>query len=968
MNTSYLSIFILLLFQTSSSFYCEEQDYQQYFSPCDSKTNTRTVSIYLTKKCTTPPNPSPLLSIYSTLPIFTTNCGTKCPEGTIIHYDPLTKSNTCQKCPENTYSTGGNFKEFEDWTESSLEAFQTHCFVYDINNHKTDEECTTLHISEDGTMLTSGEIIGNQIKYEMRAIYFFNAKNNGKIMLQYKKDSYREQTYNNGEFKILFDFEPIVEDNELNTSWKTILHEFESGKHEIVFFYTYNKTSQTNNLKFYIKSFEILGIDDAAYECKQCINSVAPEGSNKCISCSVNHYYDIHSQKCLECSQEQYSIPSILNYANNCLQKVTCSRYDYKILNVTECIDGEKQVTYSSLQPSYCLDESKINKIKYYPCDNKSYTKNNYEITSRLFNNNDIKTICDNGYVITSVFKLDLIDEDIEEFWTYEKGWKNNGKELYTGLYLVKPVEMVLTKTFTLKYPQHAYINILFSIDLDNSEIFKIIIGQDTILYSNTKEENMIITLQIKQLSNQNNITFIYEKKSNFLKETNAVSIKHIEIYGSDLSDETKYIRCPKGTISNKEEGCFKCIECDENSIPNKEQTECIKCNNIISYNGDYICGDCPSYTYLSEGKCILYEVLHQHKEKLKFNLKQMKDWIQRLCHDQSGLLCYDNAFVGPIINNVLPLSNKRDENVRDLFFLSLFEPKIGNINDFTYDESYSKYKHGHIFGLFSVNNFNVYNDKTTTNGGILISNNITYQNIKIKQNIAPRISKVNLLSNKQSILIEYKEGDICLNDISKRYKSYLYLNCYKNKISAPKLVNATDNQCTFIFEWNSPFICRNCIVKELQNFEVGTCKNGLRQIIFTANNNCSIFNGSNPMLIGYDKIFNDTLLNNSDLIIDFNQVRSLENDVNAEKEELFVYVTKNGENFTFPFEYIEDKFYYEECSFVRNMDRGLIKYLFIIPLIYLFTVSLVVCYICKYKKVKDEYEKLRNSDAIQNE
>ena len=171
-------------------------------------------------------------------------------------------------------------------------------------------------------MLTSGEIIGNQIKYEMRAIYFFNAKNNGKIILQYKKDSYREQTYNNGEFKILFDFEPIIEDNDLDTSWKTISYEFESGKHEIVFFYTYNKTSQTSNLKFYIKSFEILGIDDAAYECKQCINSVAPEGSNKCISCSVNHYYDIHSQKCLECSQEQFSVPSISNYANNCLQKL----------------------------------------------------------------------------------------------------------------------------------------------------------------------------------------------------------------------------------------------------------------------------------------------------------------------------------------------------------------------------------------------------------------------------------------------------------------------------------------------------------------------------------------------------------------------------------------------------------------------------------------------------------------------
>ena len=195
-----------------------------------------------------------------------------------------------------------------------------------------------------------------------------------------------------------------------------------------------------------------------------------------------------------------------------------------------------------------------------------------------------------------------------------------------------------------------------------------------------------------------------------------------------------------------------------------------------------------------------------------------------------------------------------------------------------------------------------------------------------------------------------------------------MYLNCVKNEISVPKLVNVSDNQCTFIFEWNSPFLCRNCIVKELQNFEVGTCKNGLRQIIFTANNDCSIFNASNPMLIGYDQIFNDMLLNQSDLINNLNKSRTLEDDVNDEKEELFVYVTKNGENFTFPFEYVEDKFYYEECSFVKNMDRGLIKYLIIIPLIYLFTVSLVVCYICKYKKVKDEYEKLKNSDVIQNE
>ena len=80
------------------------------------------------------------------------------------------------------------------------------------------------------------------------------------------------------------------------------------------------------------------------------------------------------------------------------------------------------------------------------------------------------------------------------------------------------------------------------------------------------------------------------------------------------------------------------------------------------------------------------------------------------------------------------------------------------------------------------------------------------------------------------------------------------------------------------------------------------------------------------------------------------------------------VVIVKDGENITFPFEYIESRIYHEPCTFVDNIDKNWKKYLLIIPVLYLITLVLVICYCCKYRRIKSEYEKLRSSDVTHSE
>ena len=944
MHNSYSHIILILLFLTTSSSTvepCRESDYEQYFTECDPKTNTRNVTIYLSKDCENVQvtDESSPLSFLSTLPTTTVQCGLKCPAGEIMKLDPLKKELICVKCPKDSYSVGGDLRIRNRWSNEDLKKFEINCYAIGTNDYSKNTDCTGLSINNDKTMIMSGELTGNYLKYFIQVMYFFKAKNPGRVILQYKKDSEKELTYNNGDFKFFFDYEYVAGDSEPDSPWRTVYHDFKPGDHEIVFFYWYIKTKKP--LRFYIKSFEVIGIEDAAFKCEKCINSIAPEGSDHCYSCQSNFYYDTYKEDCVACPDGQFSISNSFG-DNSCMAKKICSTYEYELVSASECVDGKKTVTYKAIEPVYCLDGNSLNRTETVDC---------------ALEKNDEENKCGPGKFKISSFDFNFQTTPLDSFFTENTGWKSNGNEIFSGIYINENVEKILTKTFKIE-SVNAYMEVSLSLNLDKDEIFKIKTNKEAITFSNTKD---LINQHIDLFKGENTLQFIYEKTSSAIKIVNGVSILSLQILGSDLSDEIKFQKCPIGTIALK--ACDKCVECKPDEIPDKNQTTCIKCQNGIHQiiNGESVCSECPSYTYLNNSKCILNDILYQEEAKLKFNIAPLKEWLDKICNDQSGILCYENSFIGPISKDVKANST----GAHDLFFISLFEPKEVNLYDFSYNEDSTKNKRGHIFGLFSVNN-PVVEEGANNNSDVFFDHNITFTNTKIKKNLATNVKNVSLVGKNHhpyqrlGVVVEYNEGDTCLSDPRKKYKTYLYLKCNKYDISTPQLKKVSQNGCTFIFEWTSPYLCKNCITSEITNYERGACKNNQRQVIFSSNDDCLIFNGSNPELIGYDKPTNETLLTESSLIFQLlsSPMRIL-NDV----------ITVKGEdNNTFPFEFIESKVYYEPCTFIDNIDKNWKKYLLIIPVLYIITLVLVICYCCKYRRIKSEYEKLRSSDNSHSE
>ena len=82
--------------------------------------------------------------------------------------------------------------------------------------------------------------------------------------------------------------------------------------------------------------------------------------------------------------------------------------------------------------------------------------------------------------------------------------------------------------------------------------------------------------------------------------------------------------------------------------------------------------------------------------------------------------------------------------------------------------------------------------------------------------NIGNYLKKVYLAENKgfNSIILEMEDGDYCLSNKNKRYKSYINLKCNKNDISFPILSKILDDECIYIFEWKNPFFVEIVFLK----------------------------------------------------------------------------------------------------------------------------------------------------------
>lgn len=920
-------IFSLILIKVTLNAECTISDYKQYFSKCDKKTNKRTITIYRNSDCEVQNeltlNTSNLLSLYSKLPSYEIDCDLECKGGEKMEYDPINNEVICKKCPKNTYNLGANYKVISNWKESDLKKFTFNCYAIDYSGYKLNEDCTGLTLSSDKSMLVSGELTGKQIKYFIQAFFYFSSQNYGRIILKYRKDTSENAGYINGNLKIFLDYKVIKSDFDKNTDWDFIYHDFSPGEHELVFFYWYIKSYNNNNYKFYIEHFEIIGFDNPEKECNSCENSISDEGSEICYSCNMNFYFDNKSKSCIKCKDNEFSIPHL--FLNQCYKKKKCNEFDYEIDKIGKCVNNKKNIILVPIKPIYCSDY-KENILKEVPC-NINKDKSNEEK-------------CKDGMIFSNIFKYDFYEHLINEFFDKNIGFKSNDNSIFTGNYIGDENEKILVKNFNIK--NLGYLKLKFDLNLDKEESFIININLEKEILTGVKKLDIEKIYSLKP--GENSLIMIYESNSKELKFENSLTIKEIIIYGSDLSEEKILIKCPFGTISKNK--CSKCEKCLENEIPNLSQNECIKCKNGLAkiINNEYKCVECPSYTYYDGNNCLLNEVIFQNQNKLRFNLYPIKDYINRLCNDQSGLLCYDNSFIGPI--SKYDDKNIKNENQRDLFFISLFEPKTININDFVFDEDKSNIKNGQIFGLFNIDSFEISNE---------LFKNLTFKNTKKKKNLGVSIKKIDIINQEINrltelgLFIEFNEGDKCISDPNRNYKSYLYLKCNKYEISSPKLINILDNNCTYVFEWFSPYICKNCVVKELKKYERGTCKNGIRKIVFDSNNDCLIFNITGTKLKGYEIDYTNNLL---DINNDFYKNLIGDNFNNYYRN--IAEVTYEGSDFDF--EYIESNIYNQKCSIFDNIDEHWKKYLFLIPLLYFITFIGVVIYCCKYKKIKDKY------------
>ena len=118
MEKKYILIIIVnFILKISNSYPCEEKDFKQIFSQCDLETNTRNISIILLSECENKKieDEENILSIYSTLPVFNISCDEYCNEGEIMRFNPFENKIECEKCPENTYSSGRDFKIVNNW-------------------------------------------------------------------------------------------------------------------------------------------------------------------------------------------------------------------------------------------------------------------------------------------------------------------------------------------------------------------------------------------------------------------------------------------------------------------------------------------------------------------------------------------------------------------------------------------------------------------------------------------------------------------------------------------------------------------------------------------------------------------------------------------------------------------------------------------------------------------------------------
>jgi len=218
--------------------------------------------------------------------------------------------------------------------------------------------------------------------------------------------------------------------------------------------------------------------------------------------------------------------------------------------------------------------------------------------------------------------------------------------------------------------------------------------------------------------------------------------------------------------------------------------------------------------------RCVLYDFIHNKSFLLRFLIHDLKNIYHHNCKATNHKNC-KHKFIGPIFSQNDSV-DEEDEKENDIFYLSLNTKDKLEVKDFTYAKENDICSSGHAFGLFEFKNFIATDSKDSKHFEFT-------SHTKILKNLGSKIEKIIIIPGEPflhtvnpGIVIKYSTGDICIDNPNLRYSTYIFLTCDKSGIYyPPKFIGNLNNNCTFVFEWETRNGCPICLKKNLNPVQV---------------------------------------------------------------------------------------------------------------------------------------------------
>lgn len=350
----------------------------------------------------------------------------------------------------------------------------------------------------------------------------------------------------------------------------------------------------------------------------------------------------------------------------------------------------------------------------------------------------------------------------------------------------------------------------------------------------------------------------------------------------------------------------------------------------------------CPEYFYLNNltKKCHLNEYIQNNDYHQKYSLFYIEKSFNNLINSSKYPL------IGPIPG----------KNQSDFFFISLFDSFDFSLSDYSYVISKDASKKGYIFRLSHFSS-NEERDNST--------NDTIIHNIKFFKNIGSKIEAIKIIPqykklykvDQYGIMIKYTEGDICEEDPTQYYQTYLFLYC-NNQLYFGFPTYKLQKKCTYIFEYSLRNACPICIRSSTENVSEG-CINGIKRVHYIEKENCIITKKERDII--NDNIIHGDLVNfhEEEAILIYNQERFSVSDENFEIDIPIMNKTNENDFITNNIEEIKCDIYSEGIKKIKNNFWTVLLVSFVI-LSYIGLLVFLVALFRKYSQVSKDYSRLK--------